>query len=224
VPRPLEEQLLRARFRRRGPWITSFEVEGRHYGGSFSYAGDHRLADFAAAFPSGSVLELGSLEGGHTVELVRRGYNVTAIEGRKQNARRARWVIQLLGLEARVRVADLERIPIATLGRFDAVFCSGLLYHLPEPWNLVAQLPATAPGLFLSTHYAEKAEVEIDGFLGRWYEEGGAKEPLSGLSRRSFWLTREALLGLLRGFYRSVSVVRDVEHENGPIVNVVARI
>jgi 2-polyprenyl-3-methyl-5-hydroxy-6-metoxy-1,4-benzoquinol methylase len=29
------------------------------------------------------------------------------------------------------REANLERLDLAEVGRFDAVFCAGLLYHLP---------------------------------------------------------------------------------------------
>lgn len=47
------------------------------------------------------------------------------------------------------------------LGQFDAVFCSGLLCHLPEPWKLIEQMPRIAPKLFIWTHYPDDATADL---------------------------------------------------------------
>jgi SAM-dependent methyltransferase len=169
------------------------------------------------------VLELGSLEGGHSVELARRGFQVVAVEGREENVRRARWICRLFKTGGSVVCADLEATPLSVFGRFDLIFCSGLLYHLPKPWELVEQFPAAAPALFLSTHYAEEEEVTVSGLGGRWYKELGRTDPLSGLSARSFWPTREALLELLETNGYDVEVVRDCAHPNGRLISLAAR-
>ncbi len=91
------------------------------------------------------ILELGSLEGAHTVQLAARPgvEEVVAIEGRAANIRKAELVTRLLEVrnvryvEANLETTDL----LAQFGRFDAIFCSGLLYHLPEPWKLIEQFP-----------------------------------------------------------------------------------
>ncbi|HNG31197.1 MAG TPA: hypothetical protein PK012_15860 [Blastocatellia bacterium] len=54
------------------PWITKFVIEGRAYGGQFDALQDGRLTQFRQCFPSAQeILELGSLEGGHTIGLAR---------------------------------------------------------------------------------------------------------------------------------------------------------
>jgi hypothetical protein len=147
---------------------------------------------------------------------------VTAIEGRADNAARARWVLKLLKQNARVVTANLEDVPLREFGRFDVVFCAGLLYHLPEPWSLIKQFRTVAPDLFLSTHFAEREEVVVEGRSGRWYQEFGAEDRLSGMSVRSFWYTKSALLRELERLYRAVRVIREDEIDAGPLITVAA--
>jgi SAM-dependent methyltransferase len=219
----VREAVIRANFRARGPWVTRFRINGRSYGGWRDFTDDDRIRDFVERFEPCDVLELGCLEAGQTVELARRGYKVTAIEGRDENVRRARWICRLFETDAVILAADLETVPLREFGRFDVVFCSGLLYHLPRPWELVEQLPAVAANVFLSTHYAEKQHATANGIAGRWYSELGREDPLSGLSERSFWPTKAALLDLLRANgYREIEVTRDWAHPNGPLLNLVA--
>jgi hypothetical protein len=120
--------------------------------------------------------------------------------------------------------ANLEDTDLAAFGKFDAVFCSGLIYHLPEPWKLISQLPALAPNLFIWTHYAADADAEIviDGLRGKIHAEGGAAEPLSGLSPTATWLTLGSLItSLTRSGYVSVHVIdNDLSHANGPAVTI----
>jgi SAM-dependent methyltransferase len=203
--------------------VTRFRIGGRSYGGWRDFTDDDRVRDCAERFGPCRVLELGCLEGGHTVELARRGFEVVGIEGRKENVRRARWISRLFKTDASVAFADLETTPLSTFGRFDLIFCSGLLYHLPRPWELIEQFPAVAPALFLSTHYAEEEETTVNGVGGRWYKELGHSDPLSGLSPRSFWPTRDALVALLEANGYDVEIVRDCAHTNGRLISLAAR-
>jgi hypothetical protein len=51
------------------PWITRFLIEDVPYGGWFDVGNDPRLTQFFESFPhAATILELGSLEGGHTIE------------------------------------------------------------------------------------------------------------------------------------------------------------
>jgi SAM-dependent methyltransferase len=212
-------------FRARGPWVTRFHIGGRSYGGKADLVDDGRIEQFAAAFPDcRTVLELGSLEGAHSFSLARRVDRVVAVEGRSESIARARFVQGLLGVDNVTFVeADLETTPLESFGRFDAVFCVGLLYHLPRPWLLLDQLADVAPRVFLQTHYAEDAETTVDGFPGRTYREHGRKDPLSGLSPASFWLTIPALVQRLEAGGYAVDVLeRDSSHRNGPIVTLAA--
>ncbi len=150
---------LRAEFAKRGPWITHFVIDGVESGGNFHALEDERVDQFFESFPNvRTILELGSLEGGHTFALARHPEveRVLGVEARASNIARARFVQELLRIEnASFVEANLENADLATFGNFDAIFCSGLLYHLPEPWKLIAQLGNIAPRLFIWTHYAE---------------------------------------------------------------------
>jgi SAM-dependent methyltransferase len=223
----LERGALAREFRSRGPWVTRFRIEGRDYGGKADLVDDGRIQRFTAAFPdSSTVLELGSLEGAHSFSLASRVERVLAVEGRDENIERARFVQGLLGVENVTFVeADLETTPLEQFGRFDAVFCVGLLYHLPKPWLLLDQLAAVAPRVFLQTHYAEKEELTVEGMGGRSYREFGRTDPLSGLSAESFWLTLPALIERLEQNGYAVEVLEDDPGaRHGPIVTLAARL
>jgi SAM-dependent methyltransferase len=216
-------------FARRGPWITHFVIEGVATGGDYQVVNDGRVQQFLERFPNvRTILELGSLEGGHTFMLARHPgvERVLAIEARAANIEKAKFVGSLLGVSnVEFRQANLEQLQLASVGYFDAIFCCGLLYHLPEPWKLISQLPLIAPSLFVWTVYANENEatVEIDGLRGREYVEGGLNEPLSGLSPKSIWLTLPSLLELLkRSGYRNIEVLEKQQNPNGPAVSVAA--
>jgi Methyltransferase domain len=220
---------LKLEFEKRGPWITHFEIDGVQSGGSFRALEDARIDQFFESFPDvRTILELGSLEGGHTFALARRPNvaRVVGIEARASNISRARFVKQLLRIDNVEFVkADLEKTDLATFGNFDAIFCSGLLYHLPEPWKLIPGMARVAPRVFIWTHYAgEPAREMRENLRGREYAEGGIDEPLSGMSAKSFWLTLESLESvLIAAGFDSIRILRDEpEHQNGPAVTIAA--
>ena len=218
-----------AEFARRGPWITNFVIEGVASGGDYQVINDRRVQQFLERFPDiRTILELGSLEGGHTFMLARQPSveRILAIDARAANIEKAKFIGSLFGVSnVEFRQANLEQLQLASLGYFDAIFCCGLLYHLPEPWKLISQLPLVAPSLFVWTVYANENEVtvEIDGLHGREYVEGGVDEPLSGLSPKSIWLSLPSLLELLkRSGYRNIEVLEKQQNPNGPAVSLVA--
>jgi len=218
-------------FARRGPWKTQFVIDGVATGGDYQVINDRRVQQFFERLPSvRSILELGSLEGGLTFML--STYNtverVLAIEARAVNIERAKFIGSLLGVSnVEFNQANLEELELTSLGHFDAIFCCGLLYHLPEPWKLISQAPRVAPSLFIWTVYANENEatLEIDGLRGREYIEGGPDEPLSGLSPKSVWLTLPSLLELLkRSGYGNVEIIEKKQNPYGPAVSIAATI
>jgi len=170
---------LRTEFAKRGPWVTHYVIDGVESGGSFRALEDERIAQFFKSFSDvRTILELGSLEGGHTIALARRPgvERVLGIEARASNIARARFAQELLRIDNLDFVeADLEKADLVSFGKFDAVLCSGLLYHLPEPWKLVSQFASVAPRVFIWTHYAEEnsSNLTLNGLKGREYLEGG---------------------------------------------------
>jgi len=219
---------LTSEFAKLAPWVFQFRIDGDDYGGAISAVGDPRVDQFFRFAPAAeTILELGSLEGAHTFLLAERPAikRVLAIEGRERNLQKARLVQRLLDIRnAEFVQANLESADLAIFGRFDAIFCSGLLYHLPEPWKLIAKLAAVAPRLFIWTHYARDSEAKIisDGLRGKIYVEGGATEPLSGMSPTAIWLTLESLItSLTNSGYKNVEVIHnDPTHTNGPAVTI----
>ena len=230
----IDHGALRAEFDALGPWVTRFEIDGEAFGGWYDAASGHdeRVQQFLAAFPKArSVLELGCLEGGHTAAIARGldAQRIVGIEGRPANADRARLVMRTLGLSnVEICQADLETLDLGTLGRFDAVFNCGLLYHLPRPWELLGRIAEVTGGMYLSTHYCrdEQVNAEVNGYSGLSYGEYGPDEPLSGLSEQSFWPTRASLLAMLRdaGFGKCAVTFEQVDHENGPLIGMSTRV
>src|SRR5450432_3632713 len=135
---------LTSEFAKFGPWVFRFQIDGHYYGGATSAVGDARVEQFFRFAPNtANILELGALEGAHTFILADRPgvKRVLALEGREVNLRKARFVQELLRVENVEFVqTNLEKDDLAALGKFDAVFCSGYLYHLPEPWKLIEKL------------------------------------------------------------------------------------
>ena len=219
-----------AAFAAHDPWVTRFRIGEHDYGGSFDAPNDPRLDLFWSCFPKARrILELGSLEGGHTIGLAGQpGVEcVLGIEGRGANLKRAQTAKELLGADKVDFIqANLEEIDLAQFGRFDAIYCCGLLYHLPEPWKLISQFRPVADGVFLWTHCSseEAAQIFAHGYRGRRQEEGGADETLSGLSPDSFWPTLGSLCNMLTtcGFSRVHLLHNHLDHPNGPAVTMAA--
>jgi hypothetical protein len=222
---------LAGKFAELGPWIYQFQIGGQTYGGGISAVGDERVERFFRHAPRPeSILELGSLEGAHSFILAEQPgvKRVVALEGREKNLRKARFLQELLQIRNVEFVrANLEHVDLTAFGKFDAVFCCGLLYHLPEPWKLLDQLPAVAPVLFLWTQYAPENEAhDLDnGLRGKIHIEGGTDEPLSGMSPTAIWLTLDSLRDALTASgYKTVEVIyNDPAHANGPAVTIGAR-
>lgn len=216
-------------FDQRQPWITKFSINGAEYGGAFDAMNDARLAQFNDYFPNvRTILELGSLEGGHSFGLARNPNveRIVALEGRAFNIARSQFVQKLLGVSRVTFVeANLEEAELAAHGKFDAVFCSGLLYHLPEPWTLIRQCARVSSNLFIWTHYAaDDNTIDVNGYHGKWYQESGFGDPLSGMSKSSFWPTLTSLKAMLaqNGFAKVSVIEDDAKHPHGPAVTLAA--
>lgn len=232
---------LRAEFEKRKPWVTKFVIGGEEYGGDSDAMKDARVDIFFRSFPEAKrILELGSLEGGHTFNLAGRPgvQRVLGVEGREESVEKARFVQGVLGIEnAEFAVANLETADLGEFGEFDAVFCSGLLYHLPEPWALIEEVSNVSSNLFIWTHYAigDAAEAAVpalrearnttrNGYEGWEYGEHGLKDPLSGMSPTSFWPTLDGLKRMLveHGF-EEVRIIKDnPANPHGPAVTLAA--
>ena len=224
VPWPILENA----FRNFGDWHTRFTFNGRRYGGTNSYTNDPRIIDFLTWFPNGGkVLELGSFEGSHTIRLVQspRIEFVMGLEGKDYLIQRSKLIKAISGgKKMDFAKCDFETDDISVFGRFDAVFCAGLLYLLSKPWEIIDKIASVSDSLFISTHYARTARSSSNGFDGEYHENEPYEAPLSGLSQRSFWLTFDSLVKALQQNDFEVVNVRHYNDWGGiPLVNMSCR-
>jgi hypothetical protein len=227
----LDTETLTAEFAKREPWIFRFRIGDADYGGHVSAVGDVRIEHFHRFAPEAeTILELGPLEGAHTFMLAEhpRVKRVLGVEGRASNIRKATFLQDLLRVQNVEFVQANLETDLLSFGRFDVVFCSAVVSHLPEPWTLLERLPKIAPKLFLWTVYSDdpSADVVVDGFRGRRQTEGGLDEPLSGLSSDSLWLTLGSLTeALTRSGYDRVEIIHnDLNHPAGRAVTLGATV
>ena len=173
---------------------------------SLVFPGDKRHA---------ALLDLGCLEGGYTVEFARMGFRATGLEVRASSIAACRYVQSRVELPQLTFVQD-DAWNAPKHGRFDAVFCCGLLYHIDRPRAFIAMLSQVAQRvLILQTHFASEQDsnkfnlspmCEHENAAGRWYTEfttppdSAFKEASRWASwdnTKSFWLTRGWLLQAL---------------------------
>ena len=173
------------------------------------------------AFPGGltgrSIVDLGCLEGGHAVEFARAGMASTGIEIRDSNFANCQFVKQNLSLPNLDFVQD-DANRIGNYGPFDAIFCSGLLYHLDTPRKFLMEASQVCRRIILiHTHVAWPHETPARAFFnlsplcenenatGRWLTEHydppaselDAMKQSSWENRRSFWLEKKCLIQIL---------------------------
>jgi SAM-dependent methyltransferase len=104
-----------------------------------------------------TVIDLGCLEGGFSVELARRGVqHVVGVEARQISVDRCNLVRDLLGLtNVSFRCADVNDELRQAAAGFDAVLATGILYHLPDPAASLKTIRSACRGFALvDTHIA----------------------------------------------------------------------
>lgn len=161
------------------------------------------LRDLALAFPARppgtvKVADLGCLEGGHAAAFARAGYDVTGFEARTENILCCRYVAERLALpNLRFEKADVRDDVLDEY--WDAVFACGILYHLENPVAFLRQLGKSVRKLLiLQTHYSTRPDAMHEGCNGHWYAETAGARWASWKNERSFWLTRDDLLAVMR--------------------------
>ena len=186
--------------------MTQFKVDGIKYGGTYSYEQDPRIKDFLEWVPPEAlnfVLELASCEGGQTYE-IQKDHRVTkmiCLEGKDWLVDRSKMVFDLLKV-SHTKVVFEEcnldtRIPFWLRTRHvSSVFCSGLLYHLNEPWRLIQDLHKVAKYIYIATHFTpnDRTLTRKGGYVG--IEVGEPKDipAWCGITNTAFWFTLPELL------------------------------
>jgi hypothetical protein len=200
-------------------------------------------------FKDRTVLELGSLEGGHTYQIDRcRAAAILAVEANTSAYLRSLIVKELLGIRrARFVCGDFLAYLRDNTKRFDVCFASGVLYHMRNPAELIALIARTTDRLFLWTHYYDYVilsqrpdfearfpdippqPAEYQGFqymLHRQQYQTELHWPgfLGGNAPYSHWMSRDDILACLRyfGFDDLRISFDDPDHGGGPGLGVAA--
>ena len=193
-----------------------------------------------------TLLELGPMEGGHSYILQNCGAaSILAIESNTRAFLKCLIVKNLFQLD-RVRYLCGDFTSYLKTGPpFDAVFASGVLYHMVNPVELLQLISRVTAKLYLWTHYYDAALVSqmpavahrmtdhqrttFAGFadnLHRFdYRESLNVNFAGGLRRYSCWMERDEILDCLRYFgYADIRInFEDPNHLQGPCFAVVAQ-
>ena len=220
-------------------WVCRLPVEGIRSGETPLFDVDRRprmVVDVCGSIEGFKILELGPLESAHTYQLERLGAgSILAIEASPEFYLKSLVAKEILGLKARYLLGDFNRYLEETEDRYDLVFASGVLYHMPDPINTLYLISRVAPRVFIWSHYIpesvepEAPPVDRHGFCCHQFEvfyrpEDSPGRRLSGIFASCNRLYQKDIIGTLRHFgFDKVTITEDaVGHINGPAVSLVA--
>jgi SAM-dependent methyltransferase len=187
-----------------------------------------------------NVLELGPLEAGHTYQLEQLGANITAVEANCEAYLKCLLVKELLNLRnARFLLGDFSRFLEETALRFDVIFASGVLYHMPDPLKLIQLIANRTGKCFVWSHYydpdhypgAERTRRTVKHEAGRFtyyeleYPDMNLDVFWGGNRPVASWLTRKDMLNAFRVFgFEKISVVQEqIDHPFGACMSFTAQ-
>ena len=148
-----------------GPWFHSIEVGENIRTREIAplpgpQPDDHpreRWADLVDVVPvdlSGKrILDIGSADGFYTIEFARRGaLEVVAVDPWKKHINRIKWLSEYFDLSNITPVVgSIEELTVQKIGKFDAAFMLGLLYHLKDPLIGLETVAELSKVLYLKT-------------------------------------------------------------------------
>lgn len=160
------------------------------------------------------ILDLGCLEGQFSIELALHGADVVGIEVRAANVKKAQFLKEAYGLSnVEFHQGDARDISAEKNGHFDAIICSGLLYHLTatDAIALIERMYAMSwHCVIVDTHisirgtdrHAENGDIYYGHYFvehhpGDDEAEREKRRLASADNEKSFWFTRPSLVNIL---------------------------
>jgi len=154
------------------------------------------------------------LDGLFPIEFALQGADTIGVEIREANIQKAIFSKEVLGLRnLEFRRDDVRNISVGSYGRFDAIICSGVLYHLTaaDAIKLVNTMyEMTTRIVVVDTHVSldpiESVRYGNNEYWGSIFHEhaedatadGKAKSLLASADNvTSFWFTRPSLINIL---------------------------
>lgn len=237
-----------------GNWVTDFKNLGISDTGKAVLYPDHRLKwlrNQFGDFKGKSVLELGSLEGAHTLQFEEFGCReVIGIEANQAHFMKA-LIIKNVVYKSNIKflLGNFQSYLQNCKRTFDMVSACGVLYHMVNPVEIIALCADVADSIFIWTViYNEemcppahkrlitgKETIETRGFAYEGYKHYYRSTEISlakkdknfsgGLDSYAIWLEKDELLRSLRHF-GFVDIVEKTNNDNprhGQNIQVLAR-
>ena len=193
------------------------------------------------------ILELGPLEGGHTYMLSREGAaHITAIEANRTNFLKCLISREIMKIE-RVEFLFGNFVPWLKHTRqvFDIIWAAGVLYHMPDPAELIALIGQKTTAVHLWTHYVpddenqalgdwakhifKREDRELNGrvipyFLKAYGDAVNIAKYSGGIHKYSVWMKRaDIILELRRAGFTKIEIgYEDTLHPHGPCFAIAA--
>jgi hypothetical protein len=157
---------------------------------------------------------LGCLDGLFSIEFALHGAETIGVEIREANIKKAIFCKEVLGLDnLDFRQDDVRNISIGSYGKFDAIICSGILYHLPaaDAIRLIETMfEMVRRVVVIDTHVTLVPQErflhdthEYWGATFREYPDDSTSETIAKAlwaatdNSTSFWFTRPSLVNIL---------------------------
>ena len=204
-------------------WFTKYEINGISNKGDQEKFHDWGITQLDSILPlkDKTIIEMGSQEAAHTIMMHELGaHKIIGLEGRLSNYIKCCVIKNIYELvNAKFYFEDLRYVDLKKFGTFDVCVCSGLLYHLPNPQDLIKKISEISTRILINSHYANAdfpstglASVVLDGkqYSGKTYDEVDSSHPNSGLQQFSFWFLKDDFIRVLHDVgYDNVRVLKD---------------
>lgn len=235
-----------------GPWATSYPALPSNepfQAGTISLAEDWRiklfLAEVGDAIQNMSILELGPLEGGHSLMLARAGAKrILGVEGNPMAFLKCLAIKEMFHINnANYLLGNFvhfARVAANSGVKYDAVVAIGVLYHMTDPVRLLYDLSRITSKIVLWTHvydtrvdmkekynWGEVTTATVEGFTHTLHCHNYFVKSatfLGGPDSNACWLEREDIIGAMEAFgFQQVSIMaQSLEHPNGPEITLYA--
>jgi hypothetical protein len=183
-----------------------------------------------------NILELGPLEGAHTYQLVKLGADrILAIEANTEAFLKCLVVKEILQTpRCRFVLGDCLKFLQESHDQFDMIFCSGILYHMENPFDLIKAISRHTGRVFLwTTHHTPDGPTALaripkpvvcDGLKLTFYEQTYTDADLAlgtfwgGNRPTASWLSREDIERCFCHFGYDLTVHADEPGIFGPCI------
>lgn len=160
----------------KGEWVS--DVPTIETGGMALFAAEDERPSFVTShygsIKDWSILELGSFEGGHAYQLEQAGAHVVGIEANPHIFVRSLIAKNALDMKAKFLLGDFHAYLADSEDHYSMIFCSGVLYHMPDPVGLIERMSKRTGNVFIWTHYVDDAN------MASWEASGPVSDYVNG--------------------------------------------